>query len=143
MASVMPTLSALIPAAVGVDIGCGMAAVQMTLTVKVSSVPKLVSWLLFPVQWRLKALLIALREIQSLFASIAMVLAVLCYVLKLKKQFTLDDHIKATKGVKCRKDMDVLDEIPMTYKDIDAVMAAQSDLVDVVHTLNQVVCVKG
>ena len=62
---------------------------------------------------------------------------------KAKKLFTVDDHIKATAGVECRKDKDVIDEIPMAYKDIDAVMAAQSDLVEVVHTLKQVVCVKG
>ena len=62
---------------------------------------------------------------------------------KAKKLYTLDDHIKATEGVECRKDEDVIDEIPMAYKDIDAVMAAQSDLVEVVHTLKQVVCVKG
>ena len=49
----------------------------------------------------------------------------------------------ATEGVECRKDEDVIDEIPMAYKDIDAVMAAQKDLVEVVHTLKQVVCVKG
>ena len=60
-----------------------------------------------------------------------------------KKRFTLDDHAKATLGVECRKDAEVLDETPMAYKDIDAVMAAQKDLVDVVHTLKQVVCVKG
>jgi len=60
-----------------------------------------------------------------------------------KKRFSLDDHIQATKGVECRKDNDVIDETPMAYKDIDAVMAAQSDLVEVVHTLKQVVCVKG
>jgi tRNA-splicing ligase RtcB len=60
-----------------------------------------------------------------------------------KKKFTLDDHKKATEGVECRKDVDVIDEIPMAYKDIDAVMAAQQDLVEVVHTLKQVVCVKG
>mgnify|MGYP003349237801 FL=1 len=60
-----------------------------------------------------------------------------------KKTFTLDDHKKATEGVECRKDVDVIDEIPMAYKDIDAVMAAQQDLVEVVHTLKQVVCVKG
>lgn len=60
-----------------------------------------------------------------------------------KRKYTLDDHIKATEGVECRKDNDVIDEIPMAYKDIDAVMAAQSDLVEVVHTLKQVVCVKG
>ena len=62
---------------------------------------------------------------------------------KAKKLFTVDDQIKATEGVECRKDADVIDEIPMAYKDIDAVMAAQSDLVDVVYTLKQVVCVKG
>jgi tRNA-splicing ligase RtcB len=60
-----------------------------------------------------------------------------------RKQFTVEDHIKATKGVECRKDEDVIDETPMAYKDIDAVMAAQSDLVEIVHTLKQVVCVKG
>ncbi|QEP41723.1 RtcB family protein [Ectothiorhodospiraceae bacterium BW-2] len=60
-----------------------------------------------------------------------------------KRRFTLDDQIKATEGVECRKDSSVIDEIPMAYKDIDAVMAAQMDLVEVVHTLKQVVCVKG
>lgn len=59
------------------------------------------------------------------------------------KTFSLEDHAKATEGVECRKDADVLDETPGAYKDIDAVMAAQSDLVDIVHTLKQVVCVKG
>jgi tRNA-splicing ligase RtcB len=60
-----------------------------------------------------------------------------------KKRYTVVDLVKATEGVECRKDVDVIDEIPMAYKDIDAVMAAQSDLVEVVHTLKQVVCVKG
>lgn len=62
---------------------------------------------------------------------------------KAKKLFTVADQIKATEGVECRKDENVIDEIPMAYKDIDAVMAAQEDLVEVVHTLKQVVCVKG
>jgi tRNA-splicing ligase RtcB (3'-phosphate/5'-hydroxy nucleic acid ligase) len=62
---------------------------------------------------------------------------------KAKKLFTVADQIEATKGVECRKDADVIDEIPMAYKDIDAVMAAQKDLVEVVYTLKQVVCVKG
>jgi tRNA-splicing ligase RtcB len=62
---------------------------------------------------------------------------------KAKKLFTVDDQIKATEGVECRKDKDVIDEIPMAYKDIDAVMEAQKDLVEIVHTLKQVVCVKG
>ena len=50
---------------------------------------------------------------------------------------------KRRQGIECRKDADVIDETPMAYKDIDAVMAAQSDLVEIVHTLRQVVCVKG
>jgi tRNA-splicing ligase RtcB len=60
-----------------------------------------------------------------------------------KRRFTLADHRAATAGVECRKDRDVIDETPAAYKDIDAVMAAQADLVEVVHTLKQVVCVKG
>lgn len=60
-----------------------------------------------------------------------------------KRRFTLEDHVQATAGVECRKDEDVIDETPGAYKDIDAVMAAQSDLVEVVHTLKQVLCVKG
>ncbi|WP_318370086.1 RNA-splicing ligase RtcB [Enterobacter sp.] len=62
---------------------------------------------------------------------------------KAKKLFSVDDQIRATAHVECRKDADVIDEIPMAYKDIDAVMAAQSDLVEVIYTLRQVVCVKG
>lgn len=60
-----------------------------------------------------------------------------------KRSFTLDDHLRATQGVECRKDAQVLDETPRAYKDIEAVMRAQADLVEVVHTLRQVVCVKG
>jgi tRNA-splicing ligase RtcB len=60
-----------------------------------------------------------------------------------KKRFSLEDHAKATAGVECRKDEDVIDETPAAYKSIDAVMEAQKDLVEVVHTLRQVVCVKG
>jgi tRNA-splicing ligase RtcB (3'-phosphate/5'-hydroxy nucleic acid ligase) len=60
-----------------------------------------------------------------------------------KKRFTLEEHRLATAGVECRKDADVIDETPAAYKDIDAVMEAQRDLVDIVHTLKQVVCVKG
>ena len=60
-----------------------------------------------------------------------------------KKRYTLADQEAATAGIECRKDEGVIDEIPMAYKDIDAVMEAQKDLVEVVHTLKQVVCVKG
>ena len=60
-----------------------------------------------------------------------------------RKRFTLADHRAATAEVECRKDEQVIDETPAAYKDIDAVMAAQRDLVEVVHTLKQVVCVKG
>ncbi len=62
---------------------------------------------------------------------------------KAKKLFTLDDHAAATAGVECRKDADVIDETPAAYKSIDDVMAAQADLVDVVYTLKQIICVKG
>ncbi len=60
-----------------------------------------------------------------------------------KKLITLDDHAKATAGVECRKDAGVLDESPAAYKDVDQVMASQSDLVEIVHTLKAVLCVKG
>jgi tRNA-splicing ligase RtcB (3'-phosphate/5'-hydroxy nucleic acid ligase) len=60
-----------------------------------------------------------------------------------KKLVTLDEHIRDTAGVECRKDVGVIDETPRAYKPIEAVMAAQADLVEIVHTLKQVVCVKG
>lgn len=60
-----------------------------------------------------------------------------------KKMVTLDEHIRDTEGVECRKDEGVIDETPKAYKPIEAVMAAQADLVEIVHTLKQVVCVKG
>ncbi len=60
-----------------------------------------------------------------------------------KRLFDLDALAAQTAGVECRKDEGVLDEIPGAYKDIDAVMAAQADLVSVEHTLKQVMCVKG
>jgi len=60
-----------------------------------------------------------------------------------KKQFTVEDHIRMTQGVECRKDADVIDETPAAYKPIEKVMEAQRDLVEVVYELKQVVCVKG
>jgi tRNA-splicing ligase RtcB len=60
-----------------------------------------------------------------------------------KRRFNRFDLAEQTRGVECRKDGGVVDEIPGAYKDIDAVMANQSDLVEVVHTLKQVLCVKG
>ncbi len=60
-----------------------------------------------------------------------------------RRRFNLDDHRRAVEGVECRVDPGVLDETPAAYKPIDAVMNAQRDLVDVVHELRQVVCVKG
>jgi tRNA-splicing ligase RtcB len=60
-----------------------------------------------------------------------------------KKRITLGEHREATAHVECRKDADVVDESPAAYKSIDQVMAAQRDLVEIVHTLRQVVCVKG
>jgi len=60
-----------------------------------------------------------------------------------RRKFTVADHIAATAGIECRKDEDVIDETPGAYKPIDAVMEAQKDLVEIAHTLRQVVCVKG
>lgn len=60
-----------------------------------------------------------------------------------KRRFTIADHEKATAGVECRKDKDVIDETPQAYKSINDVMNAQRDLVEIVYTLRQVVCVKG
>lgn len=60
-----------------------------------------------------------------------------------KKAFSVADHVEATKGIECRKDADVIDETPAAYKSIDDVMNAQRELVDIVHTLRQIVCVKG
>ncbi|MBD1904981.1 RtcB family protein [Funiculus sociatus GB2-A5] len=62
---------------------------------------------------------------------------------KAKNVYTLDDLIQQTNGVECRKDEGVLDEIPGAYKPIEQVMANQADLVEVVATLKQVVCIKG
>jgi tRNA-splicing ligase RtcB len=60
-----------------------------------------------------------------------------------RKRFTIAEHEAATAGVECRKDEAVIDETPAAYKDIDAVMEAQRDLVEIAHTLKQIVCVKG
>jgi tRNA-splicing ligase RtcB len=60
-----------------------------------------------------------------------------------KRRFTVEDHEAATAGIECRKDTDVIDETPAAYKPIANVMDAQRDLVEIVHTLRQVVCVKG
>jgi tRNA-splicing ligase RtcB (3'-phosphate/5'-hydroxy nucleic acid ligase) len=60
-----------------------------------------------------------------------------------KRQVSLDEHLLATAGVECRKDQDVIDETPAAYKSIEKVMAAQADLVEIVYTLKQVLCVKG
>lgn len=62
---------------------------------------------------------------------------------KAKRLFDSDDIAQQTAGIECRKDTGVLDEIPAAYKDIDTVMANQADLVDVVHTLKQIICIKG
>ncbi len=62
---------------------------------------------------------------------------------KAKNLYTLDDLVQQTAGVECRKDESLLDEIPAAYKPIEQVMANQADLVDVVATLKQVICVKG
>ncbi|SFM19118.1 tRNA-splicing ligase RtcB [Marinobacter zhejiangensis] len=60
-----------------------------------------------------------------------------------KKRVSVAEHAEATRDVECRKDAAVVDETPSAYKNIESVMAAQDDLVEVIHTLKQVVCVKG
>ncbi|MBI2603205.1 MAG: RtcB family protein [Deltaproteobacteria bacterium] len=60
-----------------------------------------------------------------------------------KRSISLEEHEQDTVGVECRKDKGVIDESPRAYKNIDAVMTAQSDLVEIVHTLKQIICVKG
>lgn len=60
-----------------------------------------------------------------------------------KRRFTVEDHERETAGVECRKDAGVIDETPLAYKDIDAVMKAQEDLVSIRHTLRAVLCIKG
>jgi len=60
-----------------------------------------------------------------------------------KKLFTTLDLENQTIGVECRKDADIIDEIPSAYKNLDLVMDAQKDLVDIVHTLKAVLCIKG
>lgn len=60
-----------------------------------------------------------------------------------KKQVSLEDHIKDTQGVECRKDVDVIDETPKAYKNIEDVMKSQEDLVEIVYELKQILCVKG
>jgi len=62
---------------------------------------------------------------------------------KAKDQFTLDDLIQQTQGIECRKDTGIIDEIPAAYKPIEQVMHQQSDLVEVVATLKQIICIKG
>ena len=60
-----------------------------------------------------------------------------------KKKFTVEEHIAATEGIECAKDASVIDETPMAYKNIDDVMAAEKDLVEPIHQLRQIICVKG
>jgi tRNA-splicing ligase RtcB len=62
---------------------------------------------------------------------------------KARALFTIEDIEKQTAGVECRKDIDVVDEIPAAYKDIETVMENQKDLVEIVHTLKQILCIKG
>lgn len=62
---------------------------------------------------------------------------------KAKERFTLEDHAEATRGIECRKDSDVVDETPMAYKNIDDVMASQTELVNIAYTLKQVMVIKG
>jgi len=60
-----------------------------------------------------------------------------------KKSYSLEDLIEQTEGIECRKDKGIIDEIPSAYKPIEEVMNQQTDLVEIVATLRQLICVKG
>ena len=62
---------------------------------------------------------------------------------KAKERISLEEHISDTAGVECKKEFSVIHESPRAYKDIDAVMESQKDLVEIQHTLKQILCVKG
>nr|WP_052189698.1 MULTISPECIES: RtcB family protein [Xenorhabdus] len=124
---------AIIPAAVGGDIGCVMMAACTSLVA--SDLPGN----LLNIRHAIEAAVSHGRNInrggrdKGLWHD----------ALEMKKRFTVSEQKRATTHVEYRKDSDAIDEIPMAYKDIDAVMAAQSSLVEVAHVLRQVVCVKG
>jgi RNA-splicing ligase RtcB len=198
--SVIPTRGAIIPAAVGVDIGCGMAAVHTTLRADDlqeyarENREAMMARVLAEMRQRLpkfqleklavnchhnyvqtethggEELLVARKGAVSARAGelgiIPGSMGTRSYIVRGKgnaesfhscshgagrvlsrsaarQQITLAQHREATAHVECRKDAEVIDESPAAYKSIDAVMAAQSDLVEVVHTLRQVVCIKG
>jgi len=176
--SVIPTRGAIIPAAVGVDIGCGMNALRLSL--RAEQLPDGLARLrtaiecAVPVGFEERGEGDACREACAPLArGLGDIVSRHPKIAKMQRdpqkkwirqmgslgggnhfiELCLDedgflwvmlaDLVAQNKGVECRKDKGVLDEIPGAYKDIDAVMAAQSDPVEVVHTLKQIVCVKG
>lgn len=165
--SVIPTKGAIIPAAVGVDIGCGMIAAKTSLTT--SDLPDSLQNIRFAIEAAVphgrttkgavsaqkgqmgiipgsmgaKSYIVRGRGNEESFCSCSHGAGRVMSRTEAKKRFSVADQQRATAHVECRKDSDVIDEIPMAYKDIDAVMTAQSSLVEIVHTLRQVVCVKG
>ena len=134
--SVIATDGAIIPAAVGVDIGCGMMAVRLD-GAREGDLG------IIPGSMGARSYIVRGKGNPESFHSCSHGAGRKMSRTEAKKRYTLADHATATRGVECRKDAGVIDETPAAYKDIDAVMAAQSDLVEVVHTLKQVVCVKG
>ena len=163
--SVIATDGAIIPAAVGVDIGCGMMAVRLD-GARAEHLPASLARIRSeieravptgfekhaPAQQNEQAAAELFSSFKWLeakhpnpesFHSCSHGAGRTMSRTAAKKRFTLQDHAAATRGVECRKDAGVIDETPAAYKDIDAVMAAQSDLVEIVHTLKQVICVKG
>jgi RNA-splicing ligase RtcB len=119
--SVIAMRQALAPAAVGVDIGCGMSAARTSLTA--GDLPDDLG----PLRY-CSASHGAGRRMSRAAA---------------RKAFSVADLAEQTSGVECRKDAGVVDGIPGAYKDLDRVMRERSDLVEVVAHLKQVVCVKG
>jgi RNA-splicing ligase RtcB len=173
--SVIPTRSAVIPAAAGVDLGCGVNAVQLSLHANdlPTSLGRIRSAIehavpvgfethenlcvtrkgairagrgemgVIPGSMGAKSFIVRGKGNPESLCSCAHGAGRLMSRNEAKKRFTKADVQRQTEGVECRKDSGVVDEIPGAYKPIAEVMANQSDLVDVVHTLKQALCVKG
>ena len=148
--SVIATKNAIIPAAVGVDIGCGMIAIQTPFTSeKLDGKLKKIRLDLeaqIPVGFEENKQGNAASFCSCSHGAGRIMSRFSCREAPptmAKNTYTLDDLIAQTAGVECRKDAELLDEIPAAYKSIDTVMANQSDLVEVIATMKQVVCIKG
>jgi len=135
--SVIPTRGAIIPAAVGVDIGCGVVTRKGAIRARAGDLG------IIPGSMGARSYIVRGKGNPDSLCSCAHGAGRRMSRTEAKKRFTVDDLKAQTSGVECRKDQGVLDEIPGAYKDIDVVMENQQDLVEVLHTLKQLLTVKG